>query len=255
MVGNALSPVLRAQVRVACGRVVGVTAAILEAHRLGVAEGSHECPWTLDYQREASPIFGLLPAWYESRVAALFGRCAETMDGCSIPAWLAQDWVIVAESMVTARRSILERLESASGDPDLRPRTPSSSESIEELERPPFVLRFDALARLTTRAGAMRLQQAATAVRQYMEAPSPEFLDDREHELLRRLANGEAIADLAAEMGYSERSIYRALAGLWEKLGVPGRKEGIQKAALEGLLNTGTPLRVLPSLQQSSIRY
>ena len=237
----------------ACGRVIGVTAAILEAHRLGVAEGPHECPWTLDYQREASRVFERLPAWYESKVAALFGRCAETMNSCSIPARLAQDWVIVTESMVTARRAILERLDSA--DPDLRSRTSSLNESIEELETPPFMLRFDALAELTSRAGAMRLEQAAIAVRQYMEAPSPEFLDDREHELLRRLANGEAIADLAAEMGYSQRSIYRALASLWEKLGVPGRKEGIHKASLEGLLDTATPRRALPKLQQSSTRY
>ena len=239
MAGITLSPVLRAQVRVACGRIAGIAAAILEAHRLGVAEGPHECPWTLDYQREATHIFGSLPTWYESDVAALFGRGAETMDGCSIPARLAQDWVIVTEFMISARRSILERL--ASKDPDLRPRTPSLGESIDELETPPFVIRFDALASLTTSVGAKRLEQAAIAVRQHMEAPLPEILDDRELELLKGLANGEAIADLAAEMCYSERSIYRALANLWKKLGVPGRKEGVQKASLEGLLDISTP--------------
>ena len=65
----------------------------------------------------------------------------------------------------------------------------------------------------------------------------PEILDARELELLKRLADGVAIADLAAEMGYSERSVYRALAGLWKKLGVPGRKEGVRKAASVGLLD------------------
>ena len=70
-----------------------------------------------------------------------------------------------------------------------------------------------------------------------MEAPVPEVLDERELELLKRLAAGVAIADIAAEMGYSERSVYRALANLWKKLGVPGRNEGVQKAASVGLLD------------------
>lgn len=241
MVGTTLSPEVRAQVRVACGRIAGIEAAIVEAHRLGVAEGSHECPWTLGYQREAAYVFECLPAWYESDVAALFGRCAEIMDRCSIPARLAQDWAIVTECLVSTRRSILERL--AATGPDPRRRTSSLVGPIGELETPPFAIHFDALAAMTTTDGAMRLEQAANAVGRYMDAPAPQILDDREQELLKRLADGEAIADVAAEMGYSERSIYRALASLWKKLGVPGRKEGIQKVALEGLLDTATPRR------------
>ena len=253
MVGNTLSPVLRGQVRVACGRIAGIEAAIVEAHRLGVAEGPHERPWTLGYQREAAHIFGSLPAWHESDVAALFGRCAETMDRCSIPARLAQDWAIVTECLVSTRHSILERL--ASADPDPRRRTSPLRAPVDELETPPFAIHFDALAAMTTTDGAMRLEQAATAVRRYMDAPSSEILDDREHELLKRLANGEPVADVAAEMGYSERSIYRALASLWRKLGVPGRKEGIQKAALEGLLDAATARPDLSGPQQGPSRY
>jgi len=229
---------------VACGRIAGIEAAIVEAHRLGVGEGHHEFPWTLAYQREADHIFGSLPMWYESDVAALFGRCAEIMDECSIPARLGPDWMIVTECLVSTRQSILERL--ASADPDARPRTSTSGEPIDKLETPPFTIRFDALAAMTTTAGAMRLEQAATAVRRYMEAPAPELLNDREHELLKRLADGEAIADIASKMGYSERSIYRALASLWKKLGVTGRMQGVRKAALEGLLDTETP-RETPS--------
>ena len=100
-----------------------------------------------------------------------------------------------------------------------------------------MVIRFDSLARLTTSDGARRLEQAAISVRQQMEAPVPEVLDERELELLKRLADGVAITDLAGEMGYSERSVYRALANLWKKLGVPGRKEGVLKAASVGLLD------------------
>ena len=102
------------------------------------------------------------------------------------------------------------------------------------------MIRFDALAKLTTSDGARRLQQAAVAVRQHMEAPVPKTLDERELKLLNGLANGETIACLATEMGYSERSIYRALANLWKKLGVPGRKQGVQEAARAGLLDPAT---------------
>ena len=45
------------------------------------------------------------------------------------------------------------------------------------------------------------------------------------------------MADLAAEMGHSERSMYRHLTSLWEKLGVTDRTEGVRRAAADGLLD------------------
>ena len=227
----------------ACGRIAGGAAAILEAHRLGVAEGPHEKPWTLGYHRESVHIYAQsLPLWYQSDIAALFGRSTRTMAGCTIPARLAEDWVIVTDYMVSARTAILDWLASVESRPDQRAST--SAPTVEEQGTPPLVIRFDSLARLTTSDGARRLEQAAISVRQQMEAPVPEVLDERELEpdereleLLKRLADGVAITDLAGEMGYSERSVYRALANLWKKLGVPGRKEGVQKAASVGLLD------------------
>lgn len=66
---------------------------------------------------------------------------------------------------------------------------------------------------------------------------SPDALDDEKMRLLKAVASGAAIADLAADLGYSQRSMYRALASLWRALGVPDRVQGIRKAAAEGLLN------------------
>ena len=100
-----------------------------------------------------------------------------------------------------------------------------------------MVIRFDLLARLTTSDGASRLEQATVAVRQHMDALVPEVLEDLERYLLKRLVAGAPIVDLAAEMGYSERSTYRVLAALWEKLGASGRQEGLLKATSEGLLD------------------
>ncbi len=82
-----------------------------------------------------------------------------------------------------------------------------------------------------------RLERAAVAVRQHMDAPLPLGLDSSERHMLARLKAGAAIADLAAEMGHSERSMYRVLARLWDRLGVPNREEGVRKAAEEGLVD------------------
>ena len=236
MIDGSSEARLHAQVRVACGRITGGAAAILEAHRLGVAEGPHEKPWTIGYHRDAVHIYAeSLPPWYQSDIAALFSRSARTMAGCLIPARIAEDWVIVTDYMVSARTAILKWSASVESRPDQRAST--SAPTVDEQETPPLVIRFDALARLTTSDGARRLEQAAISVRQHMEAPVPEVLDEREIELLKRLADGAAIVDLAAELGYSERSVYRALASLWKKLGVPGRKEGVRKASSAGLLD------------------
>ena len=68
-------------------------------------------------------------------------------------------------------------------------------------------------------------------------------LDDSERHMLTRLKAGSAIVDLAAEMGYSERSMYRALARLWDRLGVSGRKEGIHRVGEVGLLDCASESR------------
>ena len=236
MTGGLTKARLLAQVSVACGRIAGGAAALVEAHRLGIPEGPHERPWTPDYHRDAARVYAeSLPASYQRGIAALFDRSVQTMAEGSIPAQLAEDWVIVMDYMRCASASIAENL------------TPPRSESrqhaavslleVEGRNSPPMVIRFDALARLTTVDGASRLERAAIAVRQHMEAPLPAMFDGRERHLLKRLSAGAAIADLAAEMGYSERSTYRVLAGLWEKLGVTDRTEGMQKAVSEGLLD------------------
>ena len=227
---------LRAQVRLACGRIAGGAAAVVEAHRHGVAEGPHEEPWTPDYHRDAVRIYAesLHPS-YQRDIGALFGRCAETMAEGSIPARMARDWAIVSDYLRCASAAIAEHL----GSQDAEPRLPDavSSTEIEGRDSPPLVIRFDALARLTTSDGARRLEQAAVAVREHLDHLAPEMLDDRERLMLKRLAAGGAIVDLAAEMNYSERTIYRALASLWKKLGVSSREDGIRRVVSERLLD------------------
>ena len=233
---DSLSEVqLRAQVRLACGRIAGSMAAIVEAHSLGVPEGRHQSPWASGYHRDAVHVYAKsLPYSYQCDIAALFKRCAETMANCSIPAPLATDWNMVSDYTRSASAAIKEHQASRESES----RQPAADTArIGERHSPPMVIRFDLLARLTTSDGASRLEQATVAVRQHMDALVPEVLEDLERYLLKRLVAGAPIVDLAAEMGYSERSTYRVLAALWEKLGASGRQEGLLKATSEGLLD------------------
>lgn len=119
------------------------------------------------------------------------------------------------------------------------PREPNTSRTTspaEVVDSAPSILRYDRLAALTTAEGARRLARAADAVRQLGEAPTAP-LTSEQRRLLKAVASGVAVADLADEFGYSRRSMFRELAKLWKELGVDDRIQAVRKAAAEGLLD------------------
>ena len=223
---------------------------MLEAYRFGVPEGPHPAPWTPEYHRESVHVYNeSLPWSYQRDIAKLFRDCLSAMAGCLIPSELAEDWAIVTAYMREAAGSIEDWL--ASGEPQLARSGPAVSPEL--MADIPRVVHWDALARLTTRDGTRRLNDACVAVKQYFDSemprslqaempPSldtevPQSLKASERLMLERLASGAAIADVAAELGYSERSMYRELSKLWDKLGVSGRAAGVHKATAEGLID------------------
>ncbi|MXZ53478.1 MAG: hypothetical protein F4Z34_09880 [Acidimicrobiaceae bacterium] len=214
--------------------MVGGADAMLEAYRFGVPEGPHREPWTAEYHREAVRVYNeSLPSSYQRDVAKLFRDSLTAMAGCSIPADLAADWAIVTAYMREAATSIEDWLvsgESASG-------RPGPAGAPELTPHNPRVVHWDVLAGLTTQAGTRRMKNACVAVKQYFDAEVPPSLEASERRMLERLISGAAIADVASEMGYSERSMYRELSKLWKKLGVSGRVAGLRKAIAEGLLD------------------
>ena len=221
-----------AQVHLACGRIVGAARAIAEAHRFGVPEGDHERPWTVPYHAEAVHVYGkALPASYQREIASLFHHCVDTMARESIPTSLASDWVIVADYMRNASDAIMHWLAER---PD---RLVASGERPELEDHTPVVVHFDELAALTTHDGACRLERAALAVQGHVDVTSVVALDAAQLRLLKGIASGAHIVDLAEELGYSRSSIYREMSKLWEALGVPDRAHAISKAAAEGLLD------------------
>lgn len=207
---------------------------MLEAYRFGVPEGPHREPWTTEYHREAVHVYSeSLPWSYQRDVARLFRDSERAMAGRLIPSDLAADWAIVTAYMREAAGSIEDWL--ASDGP--RPRRSEQAGSPELTLDNPRVVHWDALAGLTTEAGTRRLKNACVAVKQFFDAEAPRSLDASERLMLERLASGVPIADVASEMGYSERSMYRELSKLWDKLGVSGRAAGLHKATAEGLID------------------
>ena len=230
---DGLRSLATARVHLACGRVAGGARAIAEAHRFGVSEGPHKELWTAEYHADAVSVYGeLLPASYQRDIASLFGDSADAMGEYTIPAALAEDWLIVSGHLRHASETIMAWLES---QPDEPPRQTVDGLAIDD--RIPMLIRFDRLAALASHEGACRLERAAVAVQRYVGTPSALVLGDDQRRLLRGVASGTAIIDLAEELGYSRRSMYRELSKLWQALGVPDRVHGLRKAEAEGLLD------------------
>ena len=207
---------------------------MLEAYRFGVPEGPYGEPWAAEYHREAVHVYSeSLPLSYQRDVGRLFRDGERAMATRLIPAGLAEDWVIVTGYMREAAGSIEDWL--ASGEP--RPSRSRPARSPELTADTPKVVHWDALAGLTTQDGTRRLKSACTAVKQHFDAEAPHSLEASDLLMLQRLASGVPTADLASEMGYSERSMYRELSKLWDKLGVSGRAAGLHKATAEGLID------------------
>ena len=218
----------------ACGRIAGGARAIAEAHQFGVREGSHYRVWDAEYHAEAVKIYSeSLPVSYQRDIASLFGHSADTMAAQTIPARLAEDWAIAARYMQNASAAITQWLLSRpAGQP-----AAGAMESPRIDDHTPMVIRFDRLAALASREGARRLERAAAVVQQHVGAPSALALDEPQRRLLKGVASGVAIVDLADELGYSRSSMYRELSKLWKTLGVSDRAQAVCKAAAEGLLD------------------
>jgi len=213
-----------------------------------------------EYHREAVHVYGgSLPWTYQRDIARLFGDCLNAMARWSIPAALAEDWTIVTAYMREAGGSIEDWLASVgprpgrselAGSVDLAGDAPSPFDNIASTTSPgpraasaemaadtPRVVHWDALAGLTSQDGTRRLRDACAAVMGHLDAKAPQSLEASQRLVLQRLVSGAAIANVASEMGYSERQMYRELSKIWDRLGVSGRAAGVHKATVEGLID------------------
>ena len=218
----------------ACGCLAAAMNAVVEAHEFGIREGLHRQPWAESFVGDGVRVYvETLPVWYMREVASLIEQCLEVLETHRVPARHAEDWLIVIQFMHNARDALVpwgRGLDRVSAGP--RPGAEPMTEG-----RLPSILRVDRLAALTTTEGARRLAGAARIVRRQLKEESVVPLTDEQRRLLKAVASGRPVADLAEELGYSRRSMYRRLSRLWQQLGVAGAVAGIHKATAEGLLD------------------
>lgn len=76
----------------------------------------------------------------------------------------------------------------------------------------------------------------APVVATRLEGPKPQTLSRRDLTILRHLAQGGTMIELAQQLGCSERHARRHVRALWNTMGVHGRAQGLVAAARRGLL-------------------
>lgn len=200
--------------------------AIVKTHRLEGRPGLDDQPWELPYQRLAAKIYPEnLPHSYLRTLANVFAGCAQTMSAQPSPHDdLVEDWRIVHAYLTNASKAIADmldtKIEPEWEDPtDKDPTTPNN-------------VRFDILATYTTAHGATRLRDAGRSVADHLSSQKP--ITDEQIAILADLAGGSKIVDVAAEHGFSRRSLFREIVKICTQLAVENKQQAIALAVHNG---------------------
>lgn len=209
-----------AAIGMTAGRIRRFAEAVQQGHQFGIEPGLHDEPWTMDFQRLGVEVYTQTLPWsYLTRLATAFADCADLMASVEAPVAISQEWLRMHEYLQSASKAIYEST----------PETIESDEliSAEDIDpTTPPVMPFGKLAGLMSVKGAAALA-AIGAVEDACDAHDHCPITEQEKEWLRRLRDGDRTLDIAADDGYSERSLYRALSQLWERIGVENRREAI----------------------------
>jgi DNA-binding NarL/FixJ family response regulator len=116
--------------------------------------------------------------------------------------------------------------------------TKTTAQAVEEVMNQVYTIDYNALGVVVPESVRANLHRSASAVEQHVLRRSRENpLDPDEVELLQGLVAGRSISDLAADFGYSERSISRSLRSIWDRVGAVSRSEGIAMITANGWLH------------------
>lgn len=215
--------------QIAC-RIRRFAEAIQQAHHFGIGPGEEQEPWTVEFQRQAVPVYAKALPWdYLLGLASGFTDGADLMVELSGPRTAATEWVRMQAYLRAAAKAIRDDA------PPLVDAAPRSADEIEATTPP--VMPFDHLARMIHPDGAASLRQIGAAIERCCDGVDDCPLTDQELEWMRQLVDGARSIDVATASGYSERSFYRALSDLWERLGVDSRQEGLVLVAASGWIS------------------
>ena len=222
---------LRSAIGLVAGRVRRYGQAIAQGHAFGIEPGNHVELHTIEYQRAATPIYAeTLPWSYLSELAAKFNEAAAQMSMVDAPDEIAESWDVLHGYLRSATTALTE---AAPGPP--KTATPEDIATIAPTTPP--VMRFGHLARIVHPDGATRLIEAARQVEHACGEDDVCPLSEQEKSWMLRIIDGDRTLDIAADDGYSERSLYRALSELWDRLGVDNRLEAIALVTDNGWLD------------------
>ncbi len=198
--------------------------AISQGHELGIAPGSFHEPWKIEFHQAALTVYTeALPWSYLLKLASAFEDCLARSVSVIGPGEYAEEWSLFQQYL----RTYAETARGAAPQ-DVCP-TPTQANEIEPVSPP--ILPFNKLSGLVSERGATRLKEVAAAVETFCDESldlSP--LTELEAQWLRQIVNGDRVLDIAESSGYSERSLYRALSDLWDRLGVDNRHEAVALA-------------------------
>ena len=224
---NAPADVL-ASIGNASGRIRRFFEAIEQGHQFGLGPGGHDEPWSLGYHRSAVQIYAETLSWnYLLGLSDAFEDCADLMVTVPAPQDLAMEWSLVQQYLRSATKAIREGADGPIGDHD------SKTASQIEPTTPP-VMPFGKLARIVSAQGAAALVLAGRRIELLCNQDDDCPITEQEKVWLTRIANGDRTLDIAADDGYSERSLYRAMSELWERLDVDNRVEAVALATKNG---------------------
>ena len=101
---------------------------------------------------------------------------------------------------------------------------------------PLYIHDYPALGRAIDAETVARLEEACEALVGTLHRPRHNPLSPAEIDLLRQLIDGRAVSDLAADLGLSDRSVYRTLRDIWIRVGASSRNEGVAIVTARGWL-------------------
>lgn len=211
---------------VAC-RIRRFAEAVQQAHEFGLGPGTASEPWTVEFQRQAVPVYASALPWdYLVGLAGGFENAADLMVTVAGPKTAALEWSRMQQYLRSAAKAIFEKAPSETA-PLLR-----RAEDLDPVTPP--VMPFDKIARLIDCEGAEQLRLTGAAIERCCGDIDDCPLTDQELEWMRRMLLGDRSIDIAHDAGYSERSFYRALSELWDRLDVDNRNEAIALAVDRG---------------------
>ena len=207
-------------------RVRRYSESIVEGHSLGIPPGPLDQLWSLEYHRAVVQTYGSSLPWeYLLDLGRVFGDCADEMDAIGPPSDTEAEWQLFQKFLRSMRTAVVEAAPRGQFEPG------SASKPLDSST--PSTMAFGELARWASREGALEMVRIARAVEQTVTASACP-LNDMELMWLGCLRDGHRVADIAFAHGYSERSMYRALADLQARLGVSNRTSAVAHAAAHG---------------------